>query len=240
MGEPQHPTVSDLLRTRVASWVLLVAFSLDAFLVAPLVEMGAFPVWLAALATSVTFVAAAIALHGRRGAHGFVLGLVVLAVLAHWGPLVVNPLVAGARRSEFVRAAASLIVCGVFAFLFLRDVFSQGRLPSRLVSAVFAYLFMGAAWAGAYHCADVLRPGTLSVPGGSHGGATFIYFSFITLTSVGYGDIVPVGPLVRSMAVLEALAGQLYLVVVVSRFVGEGAIARAPAQASGARPPAPD
>jgi len=47
----------------------------------------------------------------------------------------------------------------------------------------------------------------------------------VTLTSVGFGDIVPVHPLVRSLAALEALTGQLYLLLVVSRFIGEWAMA---------------
>ena len=47
-----------------------------------------------------------------------------------------------------------------------------------------------------------------------------MYFSFITLTTVGYGDIVPMAPMARSMVILEALAGQLYLAAFVARLVG--------------------
>ena len=47
-----------------------------------------------------------------------------------------------------------------------------------------------------------------------------IYFSFVTMTTVGFGDIVPVSPMARSMVVLEALAGQLYLAAFVARLVG--------------------
>lgn len=51
-------------------------------------------------------------------------------------------------------------------------------------------------------------------------GAEMIYYSFVTLTTLGYGDIVPVSPSARSLATLEALTGQLYLTVLVARLVG--------------------
>ena len=48
----------------------------------------------------------------------------------------------------------------------------------------------------------------------------FLYFSFVTLTTLGYGDITPVHPLARSMATIEALTGQLYIAVLVARLIG--------------------
>ncbi len=47
-----------------------------------------------------------------------------------------------------------------------------------------------------------------------------VYYSFVTLTTLGYGDIVPVNPSVRALATLEAITGQLYLTVLVARLVG--------------------
>ena len=48
----------------------------------------------------------------------------------------------------------------------------------------------------------------------------YIYYSFITLTSTGYGDITPLHPYVRSLATFEAITGQLYLAVLIARLVG--------------------
>jgi hypothetical protein len=47
----------------------------------------------------------------------------------------------------------------------------------------------------------------------------WLYYSFVTLTTVGYGDITPVGPLARSLAILEALTGQLYPAILLARLV---------------------
>ena len=51
------------------------------------------------------------------------------------------------------------------------------------------------------------------------GGPTSIYFSFVTLTTVGYGDVTPVDPVARSLAVAEALTGQLYPAILLARLV---------------------
>ena len=48
----------------------------------------------------------------------------------------------------------------------------------------------------------------------------FLYFSFITLTSVGYGDLTPIGAPARSLAMLEGVVGQLYLAILIARLVG--------------------
>jgi hypothetical protein len=55
---------------------------------------------------------------------------------------------------------------------------------------------------------------------GQHGPADFAYFSYITMATVGYGDLSPATGLPRSYAVLEALMGQIFLVVLVARLVG--------------------
>jgi len=87
---------------------------------------------------------------------------------------------------------------------------------------------MGATWAFAYLTLLQIDPGALSFPEsvrstepapdvGWIGDA--LYFSFINLTSVGYGDILPVSPVARTMAWIEALMGQLYMTLLVARLV---------------------
>jgi hypothetical protein len=80
------------------------------------------------------------------------------------------------------------------------------------------YLLIGHLFGLAYTIASVLTPNAFTE---AHQGiAGNVYFSFITMATVGYGDIAPVHPFVRSLAVLEAVMGQLYLVGVVSLAVG--------------------
>lgn len=93
-------------------------------------------------------------------------------------------------------------------------------LRDRIFGAVVLYLLLGVIWAMAYAMADRLVPqafaGRLET-GTSLGNWT--YFSFVTLTTLGYGDITPVAHIVRSLATLEALIGQLYPAIIIARLV---------------------
>ena len=90
----------------------------------------------------------------------------------------------------------------------------------RVVGAIVLYLLLGIVWAAAYelvatHVADAFSGVR---PTGS-GPQRWLYFSFVTLTTVGYGDLVPVAPAARSLATLEALLGQLYPAIILARLV---------------------
>lgn len=80
------------------------------------------------------------------------------------------------------------------------------------------YMLMGLIWADAYALIDSVFAGQFAVKGMAF--ADFIYFSFVTLTTLGYGDISPVGAVARSFALAEAIIGQFFLAVLVARQVG--------------------
>lgn len=93
----------------------------------------------------------------------------------------------------------------------------------RIRGAVAAYLLVGLAFVFAYRLVDDASPGALSIgpigPGLRHGAQNLAYFSFVTLTTVGYGDITPVHPAARILAIAEALIGQLYPAILIGRLV---------------------
>lgn len=136
----------------------------------------------------------------------------VLRWLLYWHPT--DTLRLG---SDWTTIAAVLAI----TVILLTQIFREGRVTTvRIQGAIAIYLLLGAAWAHAYHIAAVLSPGSFNFPPGEHVElADWNYFSFITLTTVGYGDITPVRPIVRVLAVSEALAGQLYLAVMIARLV---------------------
>jgi ion channel len=92
------------------------------------------------------------------------------------------------------------------------------------------YLLLGIIWALSYGVIEHIAPGsfveTVKAAPGSRGDLAarhmfpLAYYSFMTITSVGYGDIVPVATAARALTVLEALAGQIYLAVLVARLMG--------------------
>lgn len=91
-----------------------------------------------------------------------------------------------------------------------------------IVGAAVVYLLMAIMWTFIFTVVETLHPGSFNIPEGQDIEATqsFLYYSFVTLTTLGYGDITPVTKLARSLCVLEAVIGQLYLVVQVAWLVG--------------------
>jgi hypothetical protein len=90
----------------------------------------------------------------------------------------------------------------------------------RIQGAMASYLLLGVIWAHAYALLAELRPGAFSGPvSAADGPRAFLYFSFVTLATVGYGDVLPVHPVARSLAMLEAVTGTLYLTTVIARLV---------------------
>jgi hypothetical protein len=88
--------------------------------------------------------------------------------------------------------------------------------------ALCTYILIGTVWVLFYTPVVAMDPYAFSVPILEEGEAfhTLIYFSYVTLTTLGYGDISPVSNIARNLAVLEALTGTLFLAVLISRLVG--------------------
>jgi hypothetical protein len=138
--------------------------------------------------------------------------LVTLTVdLGSWLVPVAEPWVVGTSLASLVALVAVVLA---------RTLRGGPITFHRLLGAVAAYLLLGVVWAHAYALVALLRPGALSgavSPG--DGARGFFYFSFVTLATVGYGDVLPVHPAARSLATLEAVTGTLYLAILLARLV---------------------
>lgn len=126
-------------------------------------------------------------------------------------------------------SAASLLAWGVVALVAAASalVFSlRGREvgTEQVYAALSAYLLAGLFYGVLFWVLGQLQPGALSVAGDATPEAlrvsTAVYYSFVTLASLGYGDVLPVSDVARGLAVTEVVGGQLYLVVLVARLVG--------------------
>ena len=95
-----------------------------------------------------------------------------------------------------------------------------------IASALATYLLFGLVWALVYVFFEHIDPDAftgqigLGQPGEKSEFKAMVYFSFTTLTTLGYGDIIPINPFARSRAVLEAAFGQIYLAILIARLVG--------------------
>ena len=167
---------------------------------------------------SLVLVAGIAAASGRSG-HlriGAVLGAVALAT--RWAAYAIPHPAAG-----IVTLSSSLAFLGFTAWSVLSAVARERRVTADTVSGgICVYLLAGVTWALAYNLVDVVRPGSLGLPSGLPDPSTrdLLYFSFVTMTTLGYGDIVPVSPAARALAVGEAVFGQLFVAVFIARLVG--------------------
>lgn len=129
---------------------------------------------------------------------------------------------------EALNALLTPLFSGVLVVLILMQVFREGPVNyHRIAGAVAAYMLMGVLWGSLYFLIDLASPGafnfaTFPPPTDAHALAgKLVYFSFITLTSVGYGDILPAHPAVQTLAMLEAIVGQLFPAILVARLVAQ-------------------
>jgi voltage-gated potassium channel len=133
-----------------------------------------------------------------------------------------------ARPDQFplqYAAAASLVFILYVVANLLRYILRAPRVNAEVLQAgVATYLLLGLMWAFAYILVNRLSPNSFSFTVGAPSsqlmvGFNGVYFSFITLTTVGYGDIVPVSPPARMLAMVEAMTGTIYVAVLISRLV---------------------
>jgi hypothetical protein len=156
-----------------------------------------------------------------RWALGIGLGLFVFSLLS-W---VLSTMTA---KTDFIPggqiSAIILLMLGTLSCF--RSAFSPGPVNrERLAAALSLYLLLGLIFALIFTVIAELLPGSFFYAAARSADvavkpmADMVYFSFVTLATLGYGDIVPLSGSARGLAILEAIVGQMYLVVVVARLV---------------------
>ena len=133
----------------------------------------------------------------------------------------------GESTSGELHVSAVIVVTGLFfgalTTELLRFVLRPGRIDSsRIAAAACAYFLLAAVWAFAYALLENLGLGSISGMEGLDARERYshlLYFSFTTLTTLGYGDLTPVSGPTRALATTQAVVGQLFLAVLVARLV---------------------
>ena len=148
-------------------------------------------------------------------------GMMILVVLLNGG---------GMARSAYlppqVGLAAALALLAWATLQVFRRVLDASAVTPRVVAgALSAYLMIALTWALAYGAVEVTWPGSIHVTPASAGPATvdvhtLIYFSGVTIMTIGYGDVTPAVPFTRTLAILEGLTGIVFTTVVLGALVG--------------------
>jgi voltage-gated potassium channel len=146
----------------------------------------------------------------------FTVSLAVIAICAR----VAVDLVPDPDKWMIVTALVLLLVfLLLISTIILLEVLKPGRVTGERISAsICVYLLIGFLWAMVFTLVFVLDPQSFNIEGATFG--HFIYYSYITLSTLGYGDITPLSPIARPLAYVEAIIGQIYLTVLVARLVG--------------------
>ena len=157
-----------------------------------------------------------IAVHEHRKLARLLIAVTVIVIVVHSTAWMLPDASLPAFRDLLTLCALMVLAVAVGI-----NVFASGHaLGDRVFGAIVLYLLLGVMWAFAYAIANSLLPNAfMGDAGNARDLAEWIYFSFVTLTTVGYGHIVPIARAARSLAMLEALVGQLYPAIIIARLV---------------------
>lgn len=178
---------------------------------------GAFLGGLLSLALLVTGV---YAVSRNRIYFGIATGLAVLAALT--SALAFS---SGRRGDPLVEGAFTLFYGFTTVSIFLDVMKSRHVGRDTIIGTVCVYLLIGVTFGTLYDLIETLQPGSFrlvsgAVAEGSPGWRQLIYFSFVTLTTVGYGDMIPATAQVQSLSFVEGIIGVLFVAVLIARIVG--------------------
>lgn len=164
-----------------------------------------------------------------RRASDLVIGL-VLGIPA-FASGIFNAVTPDTPAFNVVPTVLSVIFLGFLVWRILKDVFSGSRISSeQIFGSVCAYLLIGFLFASIYGFVYLVDNDAFAITetlqhrlgaeSAEQGSSVFTYFSFVTMSTLGYGDIAPVSPAARSLAWTQAVLGQLYLAITIAALVG--------------------
>jgi hypothetical protein len=131
----------------------------------------------------------------------------------------------GGAAWSLLSSVSLLAFCIVSAVLTMRFILVQPKVDrNQLLGAASVYLLLGVIWALLFEIVRLFDPSAFtnvdSIAGRPGATGELLYFSYVTLTTLGYGDIAPTIPAAKNLVVLEAVIGQLFLAVLIAVLIG--------------------
>ncbi|HWC20457.1 MAG TPA: ion channel, partial [Terriglobales bacterium] len=187
----------------------------------PYLERAGLPAVLFRLCGAVAFCTAVYAVSERRAQW-----ITALALAIPTGVMNVIFTLRPHSHVEVPTLAITILFLGFTLVSLLRAVLRAPKVTSDTIyGAISVYMLMAIVWGVAYFLLETLQPGSLAIDRTRHPDQKLdwfdcVFYSFVTLTSTGYGDMVPVTAPIRSLSILEAVSGVMYMAVLVARLVG--------------------
>lgn len=198
---------------------LLFFLVLYGFIIYPLAGGAGKTDSLAALAFSIVLLLGVLATTQHKATRVAMVALAGIALTSHWLHFLTREHVV-----HVIAAAVAALFFGCLSILIIARVFRSGGITIyRVYGAIAVYILLGILWGEFYVLIYLFEPSAFYFSPATQSSeppiSELIYFSFTMLTTLGVGDILPVHPMARSLATLEALVGQLYPAVLLARLV---------------------
>ena len=193
-------------------------------LISPLFEELDFANIVISIFFSAVLISAVYAVSQKKSLFVFSILFLCPALVGSWSVYFVESL-----SLEVIGRSFSALFLAFSAICMMNHVFKEDHVTADTIAgAICVYMLVGLTWAYLYSVTELVIPGsfifgplTTRSPGtfAHHKSSLFFYYSFVTLTTLGYGDITPLTPPARSLSMLEAVMGPVYLTVLVARLV---------------------
>jgi len=213
---PQEMTIP-FTQIRIGRFLFLLISMLLVFVLRPFLEGFMGIKFLMDIFVSIILFSGIYAVSGKKSVFYIALAIASPAFIAEWSGYLITVHYLVLVGKIFAVLFYVFMVVVILDYLFKETVIT----PDMIIGAICVYLLIGMIWASIFSIMELLQPGSFTIPESmiselSH----FTYYSFVTLTTLGYGDITPITAPARSLALLEAVMGQLYIAILVARLVG--------------------
>lgn len=212
--------LSRLMPADFSFTVLLIVFVLDLFILQPLEALSGWAKYFVDVVVLVCVVLSILSVVRIRMASILFVAFTTIAMVLRAFRIALPEVGVG-----YLQAVFALVAAAILAWLVLGLVLRSGRVTiHRIQGAVVVYLILAMMWTQAYRIVALYDPGAFVVTDevqrvDADVTSKLSFFSFSVITAASFIDLTPVNPIARSLAMLEALTGQLYLVILIARLV---------------------
>ncbi|MCB0494879.1 MAG: two pore domain potassium channel family protein [Cyclobacteriaceae bacterium] len=156
--------------------------------------------------------------HSKYSTYG--IGLLIVSLIITWFTL--SPIFSNNVTAESARGLLLLVLFSTTAIKVVQSIFRLKKINARVLAAsVGAYLLLGLAGAMLFGLINLFYPGSFNYDFQYGSGYDMMYYSFVTLSTLGYGDITPQTTQGQAAAILVSITGQLYLAILMAMLVGK-------------------
>jgi hypothetical protein len=203
-------------QVRIGRFLFLLIAIVLMFVLRPFLEGFIQIYYLMDIFFTVIYLSAVYAVSQKRGIFIFAIFIALLTVVLLWLSRLTDIPSFGIAGNIIGSLFFAFTVIMILGYLFREDKITGDI----IMGAICVYFLMGLIWAFVFSTMEMLQPGSFKMAQGQFSQPAFTYYSYVTLTTLGYGDITPISAPARSLALLEAIAGQLYIAILIARLVG--------------------